>query len=237
MHKPNTRYNKALNITHIVRQFHPMIGGLENYVLYLTMAQASKGHQVKVITLDTNYVSGEKLPKNETINGVSVVRIPFWGHKKYPIATSVLKHIRDADIVHVHAVDFFADFLAYTRFIHKKKMVLTTHGGFFHTSWGGTLKKLFFNTVTRFSVKAYKTVIACSNNDALIFKKICPKVVTIENGVNVGDYFKREKKRKAGEVTYVGRLDIHKGVTRLIELVAELKKQEAKHHLEHCGAR
>jgi alpha-1,3-mannosyltransferase len=46
-----------------------------------------------------------------------------------------LRHLRDADIVHVHAIDFFFDFLGWTKPLHGKKLVVSTHGGFFHTSF------------------------------------------------------------------------------------------------------
>ena len=39
-------------VVHVVRQFHPGVGGLENVVLELASAQAAAGYRVRVLTLD-----------------------------------------------------------------------------------------------------------------------------------------------------------------------------------------
>ena len=135
---------ERLRIVHVVRQFTPGIGGLENFVQQLAGRQAATGHAVRVVTLNKVFgsVDSAPLPATERIDGVEVVRVPYRGSQRYSIAPAVLKAVRDADIVHVHAVDFFADFLALTRFLHRKPMVLTTHGGFFHTGFAQRLKRI-----------------------------------------------------------------------------------------------
>ncbi|MDN3721710.1 hypothetical protein QW131_27435 [Roseibium salinum] len=63
---------------------------------------------MKVITLDRLFADpGTILAGRERIDGVAVHRIPFRGSSRYPIAPSIVKEIMDADLVHVHAVDFF----------------------------------------------------------------------------------------------------------------------------------
>ena len=162
-----------MKILHVVRQFYPMVGGLENYVLHLVREQSRQGFDISVLTLNRNYLTGEKLMPRETMkNSIEVIRIPYWGSKKYPLAFKVLKHIREFDLIHVHGVDFFADFLALTSRLHRKKMVLTTHGGFFHTPWASGLKKVYFKTITRQTLKAFSRIIACSKNYQQIFSQI-----------------------------------------------------------------
>ena len=41
-----------MKIVHVVRQFHPAIGGLENVVRALAATQVTKGHDVRVVTLN-----------------------------------------------------------------------------------------------------------------------------------------------------------------------------------------
>ena len=84
------------------------------------------------------------LPAARRIDGAEVVRIPFFGSTRYPLAPSVIKFIRDADVVHVHAIDFFFDYLAWTKPLHRRKLVVSTHGGFFHTPYAARLKQLYF---------------------------------------------------------------------------------------------
>ena len=124
-----------MRIIHVVRQFHPAVGGLETVALELAREQVRAGHSVRVITLNRIFKTVAKtlLPTNEIVKGIEVVRIPFIGSSRYPIAPAVLWHLGKADIVHVHGIDFFFDFLAWTKPIHHRILVASSHGGFFHT--------------------------------------------------------------------------------------------------------
>ena len=145
-------------IVHVVRQFHPGVGGLENVVLELASAQVKAGHRVRVVTLDRlfNDARRQKLPPSETLDGIEIVRIPYFGSSRYPIAFSALRHIKDADLVHVHAIDFFFDYLAWTKPLHGRKLVVSTHGGFFHTTYAALLKRVWFHTLTRLSLQVLR---------------------------------------------------------------------------------
>ncbi len=224
------------NILHVVRQFYPAIGGLENYVLNLASAQVNLGHAVTVLTLNKNFNDDAKLPDNEVVYpGINVIRIPWFFSKKYPVAFSVLRYLKQFDLINVHAVDFFADFLALTKVFHRKKMILTTHGGFFHTSWGSLLKKIYFHTITRVMIKAFDAVIGCSENDITVFNRIAPGIKLIHNGVNVEPYLATKKTYKKYELLYVGRIDLHKGVDKLIRLTGILKGMGLPVHLTVAG--
>ena len=114
-------------IVHVVRQFAPSVGGLEDVVRELSKRQLEAGFAVRVITLDRGFrpreVSGAvSLKAYETIDGVEVIRIPYWGSQRYPIAPRVLRYIRTADLVHVHGIDFFFDFLALTKPLHRRRL-------------------------------------------------------------------------------------------------------------------
>src|SRR5450631_3086470 len=126
-----------MRITHVVRQFHPAVGGLETVALELASTQVRAGHSVRVVTLDRifNSPNETRLSARDSIHGIDVVRIPFFGSTRYPIAPSVIKHLGKADIVHVHGIDFFFDYLAWTKLFHRKQLVASTHGGFFHTGY------------------------------------------------------------------------------------------------------
>ncbi len=225
-----------MKILHIVRQFHPCIGGLENYVKNLASQQIEQDNDVTVLTLNRSFSTGEKLADEEVLeNGIKIIRIPYFGKTKYPIAFKVLKYLKPYHVINVHAVDFFIDFLAVTKFIHRKKLVLTTHGGFFHTKWAGGLKKIFFNVVTRTTIKAYRLVIGCSDNDVNIFKKITKKIIKVENGVNVQGLSKIKKEITPGLLIYVGRIDIHKRVDLLIRVAEKLIARGNKIELKIIG--
>jgi alpha-1,3-mannosyltransferase len=224
-----------LNILHVVRQFYPMIGGLENYVLNLAKEQISDGNRVSVVTLNRNFTNNKALIEKETVFGIEIIRIPYFGSSRYPFAFSVLKHIKGYDIVHVHAIDFFADFLAFTKTIHRQKLILTTHGGFFHTQKNRLLKKFFFNTITRFSLKRYNRIIACSSNDYEQFSKISCNVTLINNGVDVRKYSNVPKIIEKDTLITVGRIDSHKRIDKLIKIISILKEKGTNVQLKIVG--
>lgn len=213
-----------LKILHVVRQFHPGIGGLEEFVAQLARRQSAAGLDVRVMTLNRvfNDPNAHVLPRTELRDGYRIERIPFRGSARYSFAPSVLRRIGDCDIIHVHAVDFFADYLAATVVIHRKPMVLTTHGGFFHTSFAQGLKRTYFATVTRASLSQFGAVIACSVEDEKTFRPIAgSRLVLIPNPVDV-DKFAAGANAASSTYIYFGRIAPNKRVDRLLAWFAGL---------------
>jgi len=213
-----------VHVQHIVRQFYPAIGGLEDAVSNLTVELARQGVDGSVITLDRTFGDlKQELRSSERYRGVPVVRIPYSGSNRYPIAPSVLQHLSGADIVHVHGIDFFFDFLALTRFIHKKPLVASTHGGFFHTNFASQAKRIFFQTATRASARGYKRIFGSSESDSAMFRRIAPRsTVTIENGVNIDKWRDAASHKLVPTMLFIGRFSVNKNVPALISLIAAL---------------
>lgn len=225
-----------MNIVHVCRQYYPGVGGLEAVVEALAKRQASAGHIVKVLTLNRIFGAPQiSLNKTETLDGVEIIRMPFFGSERYPVALSVLHHIKPADLVHVHAIDFFFDFLALTRLLHGKPLVATTHGGFFHTSFASRLKKIWFATVTRTASHAYASIAACSGHDKALFDAISPRrVCLIENGVDT-EKFRGLAASDAHSMIYFGRLAPNKGFERLLRWFAEVRRRAPEWTLTIAG--
>jgi len=194
-------------------------------VLNLTKNQVSRGWEVEIVTLDRLFwdATRRRLPQNESVESLRVRRIPFYGSIRYPIAPKVLQHLR-GDIIHVHAIDFFFDFIALTKSIHRRPLIATTHGGFFHTEFAGRLKLLYFTTVTRFAAACYARVVACSRADATRFARIVPKVVTIENGVDLNKLRGRAAEVHTRTIVSFGRWAVNKRVPALFDLLSELRR-------------
>lgn len=230
--------SRPLRVVHVVRQYAPSIGGLEDAVANLSRHLAAQpGIDVRVVTLDRLFSAPDAvLPQSEIVDGIPVARIPWRGSKRYPLAPSVLGAVAGADLVHVHAVDFFFDFMAWTKPLHRLPMVASTHGGFFHTEFAATAKKLYFQTVTRASAIGYAAICASSENDAATFRRIAPqRTVALENGVNI------EKWADAGSATpertmiFIGRWSGNKRVPALIDLVAALRAENPAWRLIVAG--
>ncbi len=224
-------------IVHVIRQFLPNRGGLEDVVANLARQTLKRGYRVRVVTLDSLFTARDKkLPSRETIDGIDVVRIPWSGSTRYPLAPEVFRHLGDADLIHVHAIDFFFDALAWGRLLHRKPMVVTTHGGFFHTTKFAAIKKVWFQTITRVSAMAYKRVIGCSMSDLAQFEKIAPsRSIVIENGADIGKFADRASRAPKRRIVTIGRFSVNKRLDRLIDAVAALRVFNPDWHLDIGG--
>ncbi|HSX85253.1 MAG TPA: glycosyltransferase family 4 protein [Cellvibrio sp.] len=229
----------SINVTHVVRQYLPSIGGMEEVVRNIARHQLRQGHKAtRIITLDRLFRNtGEVLPARDTIDGVEIIRLPYRGSTRYPLCPAVLKHLGDTDLIHVHGVDFFYDFLAATKWLHKRPLVLSTHGGFFHTSFASRSKLAYFNTVTRLSSSAYSQVVATSANDGQLFSRIMRpnKLQVIENGVDIEKYANQAATDLQPTLIYFGRWSSNKGLLPALDMFADLHRQQSQWRLIIAG--
>jgi alpha-1,3-mannosyltransferase len=228
-----------IKVVHIVRQYSPSMGGMEDVVQNIARQQREHHDQIpRIVTLNRLFRnSTEYLAPEALVNGVGVVRLPFHGTSRYPLCPQVLQHVGDADVIHVHGVDFFFDYLAATRMVHRRPLVASTHGGFFHTKFASRLKKVYFNTVTRASCMAYDKIIATSENDGAIFRDIVkpPKLEVIENGVNVEKYRDLSSTVPTPTLIYFGRWSINKGLLETLALFKQLHARQPEWRLIIAG--
>lgn len=227
-----------MRVLHVVRQFSPGIGGLENFVANLVREQSHAGHAVTVLTLDRIFTEPDRpLPAQDMFGASRVLRIPYLGSHRYPIAPGFLKHLGDAAIVHVHGIDFFFDALALTRRLHRKPLVVSTHGGFFHTRHAHRLKQRYFRTVTKASLGAYAAVLASSVNDRDIFQPIAQRPVElIENGVDITKFGDSASLEFRKQMIAIGRFASHKRYDRLLDFLRAVRAQDPEWRLTVVGA-
>ena len=226
-----------MKVVHVVRQFSPSVGGLEASVLSLARAQRSQlGIDARVVTLNRVFGQTDRLLSEDIAEGIPVRRLPWRGSSRYPLALSVLNHLQFADVVHVHAVDFFFDFLAVTRPFHGKPMIASTHGGFFHTAKWAVIKGIWFNTITRGSILAYRCIVACSHSDADLFRKLAGRRLTvIENGIDQARFAGAGAAVQTKSIICFGRFAEHKRIDRIFSLLAHLRAQDPEWWLILAG--
>lgn len=229
----------SIKVTHVVRQYLPSIGGMEEVVRNIAMHQVRKGYQnIRIVTLNRLFRNAkEQLPAREIIDGIEVIRLPYYGSSRYPICPGILPQLSGADVVHVHGVDFFYDFLAATKWIHRRPLILSTHGGFFHTQFASRAKQTYFKTITRLSSSAYSSVIATSANDGELFTQIMdkPKLEVIENGVNVEKFANQAANELQPTLIYFGRWSSNKGLLESLELFSQLHAKDNNWRLIIAG--
>ncbi len=208
-----------MKILHVCNHFYPNVGGIETYVKELSKNLIKLGHTSDVLCLDKKY-NNRKLPAKELIDGIKVMRTGCVNLKFYKLAPQVLRYVKDYDIVHVHAAGFFSDFLSITKPIHKKKLVLSTHGGIFHTKRMMPVKNLYFFSWEKQMLKNFDAVFAHSVNDRELFARIAPeiKINLIPYSIYVKDY-NVPRKTKKNSMLFVGRLGKNKRIDRLIRVL------------------
>lgn len=215
-----------MKVVHVVRQFHPSVGGMEEVALNIARHHLAQGRdEVEVVTLDRLFHgNGERLPRSAMHDDIRVHRLPYSGSSRYPLSPRVLSAIHGADLVHVHGIDFFYDYLALTRPLHGKPMVVSTHGGFFHTAYASTLKRLWFHSITRASAHAYRRVIATSHNDGELFAGVVDagRLRVIENGVDVEKFAGQGNPMPGKTLIAFGRWSTNKGIVQTLDLLRHL---------------
>ncbi len=92
-----------MNITHIYKDYYPVLGGMENHIRQLAEAQAAQGHQVTVLVTNT---AGRAI--RETLNGVRIIKAGRQVNiQSAPLSIAfpslVHRETTNRDIVHLHA--------------------------------------------------------------------------------------------------------------------------------------
>ncbi len=211
---------------------------MEDVVFNIARTQRDlHGQNPRVITLNRVFRQPDVLPSDEVIEGIPVHRMSYSGSERYPLFPKVLREVGDADVVHVHGIDFAFDYLSLTRFLHKKPLVACTHGGFFHTSFAQRAKKVFFHSVTRCTARGYHRILASSANDGEMFKQVVPehRIRVIENGVDIDKFADAASRTLTPTMIYVGRWTAHKGLDRTLALLAVLRQRHPAWRLIVAG--
>jgi alpha-1,3-mannosyltransferase len=100
----------SMKVVHVVRQYLPSRGGMEDVVFNIArMQQELYGQQPRIVTLDRVFRQSDVLPVDEVLNGIPVHRLSYSGSERYPLFPAVLHHLGEADVVHVHGIDFAFD--------------------------------------------------------------------------------------------------------------------------------
>ncbi len=212
----------------VARVFWPNIGGIERHVQWLAEALRRRGHVANVLTLDRAFEDGRALPARDQLGDIEITRVPFVGSTRYPVAPWVLGQLRGYDLVHVHAVDFLADWLVATKPLHRKPVVLSTHGGFFHTNFAQRAKKAWFHTATRAMLGGVDALIYTSDQDRDLFSALTGKGVTLRNAVDLAPWGVLSRAPRDGEWVTLGRVDVHKGVSRLLKTLAVVRDRDPR---------
>ncbi len=216
-----------MRIVQVCRIGWPHVGGMEVAVDGLARALAGRGHDVRVVTLARALTDGRVLPEARH-EGVPYLRVPRVGFSRYPLARGLLPHLRGADIVHVHGLDGLSDQVVATRRWHGARVAVSTHGGYFHTPRLRRLKEVWLRTITHHTLSRADAVWFTSEADRERLGGGGVSGVVLENGVDTDRFAGLPRAPEPGRFVVFGRVDAHKGLGDLLDVLAILATRDAR---------
>lgn len=205
--------------------FPPYSGGLEYHVLELSRGLAEKGHEVTVVTSGTRTMAIGKVK-------VSSHRSLFRPLNN-PIAPSMLSSLllRNADLIHCHGYfNFSSNLSILAGKVRKIPVVCTFHGyALFFRIFSRFMQRLYDNTVGPKMLKQFSAIVALTNSDKEILKRLGAqedKINVIANGINAMNHFPRNEWNQNRNITlFVGRLIPRKGVKYLLMAMPKILRE------------
>jgi rhamnosyl/mannosyltransferase len=208
-----------MNILHLYKDYHPVLGGIENYIKALAEAQAAAGHQVTVLVCDP----GPKT-RTEVMNGVNVIKAGrLFTAASMPLSLSQpLQLLRQRpDIVHLHAPYPLGEFSNWL-LGRAKAAVITYHSDIVRPSQQKWLR--LYGPILRRVLRRVDRVIPTSPpyiDSSPWLRPVRDKCTPIPIGIDV-DRFKPDRplNRRSDSVFHllcVGLLRYYKGLDTLIE--------------------
>ncbi len=171
-------------------RFYPFIGGVENYVYYLSKELVNRGHQVEVICANE-----PQSLNNDNIEGIEVKRLSYLGRIANTNITPKLPLIlseEDYDIIHTHIpTPWSADWSALSSKIKNKPLVVTYHNDIIGEGIADYIARFYNHTFLKLLLKRADKIIITQPSyikSSAYLKCYQDKVEVIPNGVDVNKF-------------------------------------------------
>lgn len=225
-----------LRIVHLARRFHPLVGGTERYALDLARRQAADGHRVDVVTLDRDAMSSSdvRLPRREVLDGIHIERLPGWGGPRWAMTARpdrLVARVASSDVVHLHDLRFHYTLAHLATAARRRRLLVHTHGLFFHTTDFARLKGLalrwFYGPVARVGGSV---VVADSQIDRDRLLAVVPWLAdivhVIPNAIDLRAARAVQRRPEEGVLLAFGRLTESKGLREALTALAQLADRD-----------
>lgn len=225
-----------MKIVFTAPQYLPHIGGIEMIVHQLAQFYINQGYTVTILVSDSEL----KELRIENLENEKIVRIPC----REIGGISVLRNrshihvieneVKDSDVVHLNSTKFLISFFTSRKKKYSYKLVMTSHGWFYHTKKNKFMKDLYFKHVIVRNQEYFDNIINVSSQDEQIAKEFgIKKSCVITNGVDLHKFeINREKENFTNKFLYFGRISENKG---LYECLAKLAEYNREFHFNIIG--
>lgn len=213
------------NVVHITAKYPPSLGGLENVVEQLSVAQSSIGISNHVVTSDLGYDNHySDVNDVKRLKGIELAGLPIIFNLLY----TLLRESKGS-IFHVHIAQAFIPEVAWLA-ARIRRAALVSH---FHLDvassgrFGGVFNWYKKHILPRTLRASDKVIVFSEEQKALVVRKYRvneQNIAVVPNGVSQ-EYFHKPRtmtEEAAKRILYVGRLSPQKNITQLLEAAREL---------------
>lgn len=219
-----------MRVLHILPSHLYAIGGMEDFTRNLSLRLQRHGIEVEIWHLPLR--PGSMLmrdPPPLTTRPLEVLTCA-----RYRLPGFDPKRLRRFDLVHVHGIGGITDAVALSWPLHRRPIVVSTHGGIFHTRRLWRLKQWYFRLWQPLIARRVACYVACSVNDRDLFKPVVPRLELIENGVEV--FPASTVAKDPLRWVWVGRWSRNKELPALFRAVAVARRTLPDAQLDIVGA-
>lgn len=219
-----------MNIVQTPVRFYPYIGGVENYVYYLSKELVGLGHEIDVICANE--------PKTEeivNINGINVKRLPYLFKVANTNVTWKLPFIltrEDFDIMHTHIpTPWSADWSAMIAKSKNKPLVLSYYNDIIGEGLANNIARLYNSTFLKLLLKSADKIIIIQEDyvkTSPYLKDYKDKIEVIPCGVDVNKFKCMEMGETENKLFFLSILDEfhrYKGLDYLLKALKIVKKE------------
>lgn len=221
-----------MRVLAVTPSFHPQLGGVEQVALELALRVPPHG-----VRMDVAHVATGLEGRTETVQGVTVHRVPLYGNRFVGWAPGLGPLARDYDLLHVHDPQLLAVTSNVRRACADIPAVLSTHGGFWHTNRKYVFKRMYEITLLQGALQHYRRVLASSTADFEYYRHLIDHIELCTNGVDVKRFgaVDRTGREDFSRWVFWGRLSDNKRVDLVIDYLAHAHRLGHPVELLVCG--
>ncbi len=174
---------------------------------------------------DVAYVAPGLRAGREDHKNFLVYRVPLVGHSFIGLAPALGRVAADYDLLHVHDPQLLSLTASVRRFAGQVPAVLSTHGGFRHTSRFNMIKRAHERLLMSRMLHHYRCTLASSPSDLAYFSRFSDKVMLAENGVDISRFasIPASADRSPWNWIYWGRLSRNKRLDQIVSVVRKAR--------------
>jgi len=221
---------KILQITPV---YLPSVGGIEDVVRSLAAGLIDRGWECDVADVRTSYSS----LRHDRVDLSNIYRVPLYGHRLIGVAPALRSLSTRYDLIHVHDPQLAALSINAYALSGRKPLVLSTHGGYFHTPRHSFFKTVHSRVTAPWVANAYDRILASSESDSAKFAAMSGRVECVTNGVNIEKFAEIGPRAELNYLSWIywGRFSANKRIDLVIRYASYARSRGVPVRLRICG--